>query len=235
MTYNPATQRFTFTLSFPDHGHGYFFQVYFIVYDLSGHGVNADGETNGGNQWTLGLPDYDPSQAHSGYDVKVSKFVNITDFSNSGQPYLIQMGDTLIRQIDVQNDVLIDGKSIASGYNITSLQNNVTITLNLEEDGLNYTSVKIYYRFLVDQNASGSLSLNNPVFSNDTVYLIFEMSLIQIVGGTMIFTFIIDSSELDYNTYLDFYFNYTDGANNTAVTAPLFQHQVKLIQDYHLT
>ncbi len=46
------------------------------------------------------------------------------------------------------------------------------------------------------------------------------MSLIQIVGGTMIFTFIIDSSELDYNTYLDFYFNYTDGANNTAVTAP---------------
>ncbi len=110
MTYNPATQRFTFTLSFPDHGHGYFFQVYFIVYVLSGHGVNADGETNGGNQWTLGLPDYDPSQANSGYDVKVSKFVNITDFSNSGQPYLIQMGDTLIRQIDVQNDVLIDGK-----------------------------------------------------------------------------------------------------------------------------
>jgi len=220
MTYNPVIQRFTFTLSFPDHGHGYFFQVYFIVYDLSGHGVNADGETNGGNQWTNGLPDYDPSQANQGYDVTVSKFANITDFSNPGQPYLIQMGDSLIRQIDVLNDVLIDGKSIATGYNITSLQNNVTITLNLDEDGLNYTSVKIYYRFLEDQNASGALSLNNPVFSNDTAYLIFEMTLIQIQGGTMIFTFIIDSSQLQYNTYLDFYFNYTDGANNTAVTAP---------------
>ena len=220
MTYNNIADRFQFVLSFPDHGHGYFFQVYFIVYDLSGHGVDVNENTNGGNQWTNGLPDYDPSQANQGYDVTVSKFANITNFSDPGQPYLLQMGDTLIRQIDVPNDVLIDGKSIATGYNITSLQNNVTITLNLEEDGLNYTSVKIYYRFLEDQNASGALSLNNPVFSNDTAYLIFEMTLIQIQGGTMIFTFIIDSSQLQYNTYLDFYFNYTDGANNTAVTAP---------------
>ena len=51
-------------------------------------GVDVNENTNGGNQWTNGLPDYDPSQANQGYDVTVSKFANITD--KIGEYYVLQ-------------------------------------------------------------------------------------------------------------------------------------------------
>ena len=212
MTYNAITDDFNFTINFADFGHGYYFQVYFVIYDLAGHGLDVAGNTLGPNLWTDGLPDYDPTAAHSGYDASFSYFDELKNPLD--QPFLLQMGDINIQKINISENVLINDQNIQSGYNITSIKQNITIRLILTVDPSNYQTVNISYRFIPIINGSINSSIE---------YKTFSMNLTNIIGDNYIYEFIIPSEELNFNTILDFYVYYNDGANNEYQSDPFIE------------
>jgi len=221
MTYDPNIQQFKYTFNFGTYGHGYYFRLEIKIFDLKGFGLNVDGTTAGGNTWTNGvagarLPSYNVAAAQPGYDTNV---MSTATLNNNTQPYQFHMGDISVGEIDINTALTVNGNPWNGGYEITSIQNNLTLLLTLPGDASGYTSVELYYRFL-SNSTSGSLMLD--ALDTSVPYTMVNMQFAFTTGtGNFVYLYEISSKELFFGAYLDLYFNYTDGAGNMRHTQPL--------------